>query len=246
MTTGQTSGSTCAPSSFSLFSFKPWESQVKGRLSRELFTWKINLVGQNTCVSQWLFLFSGVVLETHYLQLMYFRSICPQQVTSLARGGGSVPSWYWRMGLNKGDCFPGQPIGKHQSCPSAYWGWGSMHQIQVSCPQLYEFSCYVASRAVWGDPQSPHLIYTVMGGPKCFSYIGRVNSGSGQYVNLGSPECLTVGRILHETLHALGLPFYCKLIITYWIDRCLARDGKVWPGQLRASTYRQHLTWLWT
>ena len=59
MTTGQTSGSTCAPSSFSLFSFKPWESQVKGRLSRELFTSKINLVGQNTCVSQWLFYFLG-------------------------------------------------------------------------------------------------------------------------------------------------------------------------------------------
>ena len=29
--------------------------------------------------------------------------------------------------------------------------------------------------------------------------------GNGQVVNLGAPSCLTIGMILHETLHALGL-----------------------------------------
>ena len=45
---------------------------------------------------------------------------------------------------------------------------------------------------------------------ECFSYVGRVVSKPGQIVNLGSPDCLSVGRILHETLHALGLPFFSK------------------------------------
>ena len=56
----------------------------------------------------------------------------------------------------------------------------------------------------------PHLIYTNMGDAKhaahsCFSYVGRMD-GAGQVVNLGAPGCLTIGKILHETLHALGLP----------------------------------------
>ena len=55
----------------------------------------------------------------------------------------------------------------------------------------------------------PHLIYTNEGDTKhaahsCFSYVGRMD-GNGQVVNLGAPSCLIIGKILHETLHALGL-----------------------------------------
>ena len=62
-----------------------------------------------------------------------------------------------------------------------------------------------------------HLIYTNMGDKNttdahlCFSYVGRTNGpghGNGQVVNLGSAECLTIGKILHETLHALGWKLY--------------------------------------
>ena len=39
-------------------------------------------------------------------------------------------------------------------------------------------------------------------------YLRRVSGNSltkGQIVNLGSPECLYIGTVLHEVLHALGL-----------------------------------------
>ena len=59
-----------------------------------------------------------------------------------------------------------------------------------------------------------HLIYTNMGDKNttdahlCFSYVGRTDGpggqGKGQVVNLGSAECLAIGKILHETLHAIG------------------------------------------
>ena len=58
-----------------------------------------------------------------------------------------------------------------------------------------------------------HLIYTNMGDKNttdahlCFSYVGRTDGpgqGKGQVVNLGSAECITIGKTLHETLHALG------------------------------------------
>ena len=54
------------------------------------------------------------------------------------------------------------------------------------------------------DFEGPHLIYTAMGGTGCFSYVGRVGE-RGQKINLGSPQCLSIGHILHETLHGLGL-----------------------------------------
>lgn len=47
-----------------------------------------------------------------------------------------------------------------------------------------------------------------------FSYIGRVGGVGrlkGQAVNLGSPDCLRIGMILHEVLHALGK------IFSFWI-----------------------------
>ena len=52
--------------------------------------------------------------------------------------------------------------------------------------------------------QGPHLIYTNQENG-CFSYVGRQGTGTGQRVNLGSPGCLKIGTILHETLHGLGL-----------------------------------------
>ena len=50
-----------------------------------------------------------------------------------------------------------------------------------------------------GDAQNP--------ASSCFSYVGRVGGvgrDKGQAVNLGSPDCLRIGVILHEVLHALG------------------------------------------
>ena len=37
----------------------------------------------------------------------------------------------------------------------------------------------------------------------CYSFVGR-QATNGQIINLGSPECLAIGMILHETLHGLG------------------------------------------
>ena len=61
-----------------------------------------------------------------------------------------------------------------------------------------------------------HLIFTNMGdgvnpAHLCYSQVGRIGKSNGQFVNLGSYGCLVVGRILHETLHALGEPicFVC-------------------------------------
>ena len=60
-----------------------------------------------------------------------------------------------------------------------------------------------------------HLIYTNMGDDtyasnQCISYVGRTDSagaGKGQMINLVG-DCLNVGKILHETLHGLGLKLY--------------------------------------
>ena len=63
-----------------------------------------------------------------------------------------------------------------------------------------------------------HLIYTNRGnlvydGDVCISYVGRTDgngtdgSGKGQIINLFG-DCLSIGKILHETLHGLGLKLY--------------------------------------
>jgi len=57
--------------------------------------------------------------------------------------------------------------------------------------------------------RGPHLIFTSKGDGQnpahlCYSQVGRIDKGNGQIVNLGSPGCLAVGQIIHETLHALG------------------------------------------
>ena len=57
--------------------------------------------------------------------------------------------------------------------------------------------------------EGPHLIFTNMGDGQnpaflCYSQVGRVDQGDGQVINLRASECLAVGVVLHETLHALG------------------------------------------
>ena len=67
-----------------------------------------------------------------------------------------------------------------------------------------------------------HLIYTNVGdlstsANRCFSYVGRTDAngtdgtGKGQVVNL-MPGCLNIGKILHETLHGLGLKLYFLIL----------------------------------
>ena len=67
--------------------------------------------------------------------------------------------------------------------------------------------CYVFSK-VEASYTHPHLIFSSMGDAAhpphaCYSFVGRIAEG-GQIINLGSPECLAIGMILHEVLHGLG------------------------------------------
>ena len=42
---------------------------------------------------------------------------------------------------------------------------------------------------------------------RCWSYVGRQGAQggkTGQTINLGSPECMNMGKILHEIMHSLG------------------------------------------
>ena len=71
-------------------------------------------------------------------------------------------------------------------------------------------------REVAADHTGPHLLFTSMGDGQnpawgCYSFVGY-QGVAGQLVNLGSPACLVRGRILHETLHALGqfLAFFSR------------------------------------
>ena len=68
---------------------------------------------------------------------------------------------------------------------------------------------HVYFREVPVDYQGPHLKYTTEEGSGCRSDIGvattRVaENNQGQNINLGSPHCRFVDRIIHETLKALG------------------------------------------
>ena len=68
------------------------------------------------------------------------------------------------------------------------------------------------NREVDEDFMSPHLIFTPMGDANqpaygCYSYVGRVSPQGGhrgQVVNLGAAECLAVGTVIHEIMHAMG------------------------------------------
>ena len=69
--------------------------------------------------------------------------------------------------------------------------------------------------------------------PGCFSNALHCNVGDkGQRVNLGSPECLSIGQILHETLHGLGWSF--SIVSTKWLNlfRGSARAVKTGQGPL--------------
>ena len=78
------------------------------------------------------------------------------------------------------------------------------------------------SRRVDASYTGHHLIYTNQGDLKypsnvCISYVGRTDAngtdgtGKGQVINL-MPDCLNIGKILHETLHGLGLKLYCLIL----------------------------------
>ena len=66
---------------------------------------------------------------------------------------------------------------------------------------------YIFSK-VEANYTKPHLIFTNVGDAAnppyaCFSFVGRIGN-AGQIINLGRPQCLAIGMILHETLHGLG------------------------------------------
>ena len=61
------------------------------------------------------------------------------------------------------------------------------------------------------DTSKPHLLFTNMGiggndskAYVCESFVGRIKTGE-QKINLGERKCLSIGGIMHETLHALGM-----------------------------------------
>ena len=93
-------------------------------------------------------------------------------------------------------------------------------------------------REVGEDFEGSHLIYTAMGGPGCYSYVGRVGE-SGQKINLGSPECTHLGHILHETMHGLGLILLSlnlfEFLKSYRIFQELCMSS---PGQIGTFTFR--------
>ena len=67
----------------------------------------------------------------------------------------------------------------------------------------------IIQRKVTESYHGSHLIFTPTGGSGCYSSVGRDKLGRGQYINLGSSECLAIGTIIHETLHSLGWELNC-------------------------------------
>ena len=96
----------------------------------------------------------------------------------------------------------------------------ALEQIETEVPCI-EFRCNSSTssslgqyqlfhifRLVGSDYTHPHLIFSPFGDEHhpayaCYSFVGR-QATNGQIINLGSPECLAIGMILHETLHGLG------------------------------------------
>ena len=82
----------------------------------------------------------------------------------------------------------------------------AVYKVQVSFfPGLKQGRNCIFWRRVDEGYHGSHLIFTPTGGAGCYSSVGRDLLGRGQYINLGSPECLAIGTIIHETLHSLGL-----------------------------------------
>ena len=89
----------------------------------------------------------------------------------------------------------------------------ALEQIETEVPCI-EFRCsdflsiiswnrFYISREVGSDYTHPHLIFSPFGAHTCYSFVGK-QATNGQVINLGSPQCLAIGTILHEVLHGLG------------------------------------------
>ena len=85
----------------------------------------------------------------------------------------------------------------------------NFHQTKfdLNVQDLFLSTCSFSEVGPSFDYTRPHLVFTNMGdgtfsADGCYSRVGRI--GGGQVVNLGSLGCTMIGRVLHETLHALG------------------------------------------
>ena len=127
--------------------------------------------------------------------------------------------------------------------------WVHMGSIGSTCfHQTFYFS-----RRVDESYRGFHLIYTNMGdlaheAHLCFSYVGRTDpdgDGKGQVVNLGSAECLTIGKILHETLHSLGwkLNRCCYIMFFSSLFRRYTRAHEMGSGWLCEDTSPKPASW---
>jgi len=148
----------------------------------------------------------------------YRRTVIRSQVTpTLVEGDIAVPQRHLETG---------QPLAAFLTEPSALWPRGlvsyciqtfewegkvepifsaeGVANITQALGQIMRDVPCIKFREVSEGYMGAHLVFTSMGGPKCFSSVGRVIDGGGQLVNLGSPGCTNIGVVLHETLHALG------------------------------------------
>jgi len=78
-----------------------------------------------------------------------------------------------------------------------------MVNITTALDQIMQGVPCIKFREVAASYHGPHLIFSLSDGIGCYSNVGRTGS-NGQIVNLGSADCLKIGIIIHETLHALG------------------------------------------
>ena len=62
----------------------------------------------------------------------------------------------------------------------------------------------------------------------------------GQAVNLGSAGCLAIGRVLHKTLHALGLKFH---LVPFFLSRCHAWAHEIEPKWFCQDTSSECTSW---
>ena len=93
-----------------------------------------------------------------------------------------------------------------------------------------------------------HLIYTNMGDDtyasnQCISYVGRTNpkgAGKGQMINLVG-DCLNVGKILHETLHGLGLKLYFQGFFIVIPSSGAAHEHMRWDREVHVKILEQNM-----
>ena len=112
------------------------------------------------------------------------------------------------MGRCRGPCILGRRNWKHHHSSSEDYRRRALHSLQVCCLFLPE-TCQTIFSNANVDTSKPHLMFTNMGvggnlPHLCYSLVGRVKTGE-QGINLGQAACFTIGRIMHETMHALGM-----------------------------------------